>query len=101
MTDDDIVVPITDINALPNEPQYDLIIFNSKGEYFHCVGENNKNKTIKDFVVAVKSGNDISPSFLAQKLHKGLVSKDYDEAIIKLVIAINLHYHMALMLLEE
>jgi hypothetical protein len=98
---DEIILPLTNMDEISMGEDSDFIVFNANGEYFQCVGLKNKNKIIKDYIIAIRAENDINPAFLAKQLHEGLISKDYDEAIVRLVIAINFHHYFGLMLLEE
>ncbi len=81
--------------------QNDLSVFNSNGEYIQCLNTNSKNDLIKTYVDKLKSGLVIIPTLTAGVLHQNLTNDDYDNELVKLFVAINIHYENVIILTES
>jgi hypothetical protein len=79
------------------EPK-DFYVLNPKGEYFDCLINNQKNKHINEYLVAIRDILDISPSILANGLFESMLDKDYDDKTVRLIIALHLYYEIQFMI---
>ena len=80
-----------------SEDEFDPYCTNPYGNYFDCLTRQNKNKTIDDYLEAIKTEPGLSPGFTAGMQKENLTYEDFDNGLARLIIAINFYYEMGLM----
>lgn len=104
MEEEMIPIPLMDFegeNQAEEMEVYDPMVFSPEGVYLHCIQASNQNAVIIEYLDIVRSGIDISPHIMAKVLSENLSAKEYENGSIRLMIAINFHYQIGLMLLEN
>lgn len=97
----DELLPIPPINgeAVPQpkaKPQGFCI--NPNGALLLCLINKSKNKSFKEYLNTLKEMPDISPGLTSGLLAESLKSEDYNNNLIKLTIAVNFYYELAMFL---
>ncbi len=88
------------INESEKPEQIDLLTYNPEGPYIQCLLKLNKIKPIKKYLQKF-NGTTVYPTLSALELKQSMNAKDYNNELIRLFIAINIHYENAYMLVEE
>lgn len=84
-----------------SEYEFDPYFTNPNGEYLGCLMKQNINRTINEYLEAIKSMPGISPGLTARLLQESLTDEDFDNGLTRLVIAIGFYYEMGLMFGEK
>lgn len=98
---DDIEIVTIDGYQTKSEDEFDPYCTNPNGKYLDCLIKQNKNKTIDDYLEAIKTEPGLSPGLTAGMLKENLTDKDFDNGLTRLIIAINFYYEMGLMFDEK
>lgn len=84
------------------DQEYDhMTVYNPKGNYIQCLLNKNDNSVIQSYLNQLTDGLVILPTIGARTLQSSLKNEDYNNDLVKLFIAINIHYEMMMMLTEE
>lgn len=78
----------------------DFYITNPKGAYLECLIQNQKNKYVNEYLMAVRDIGDVSPHILALGLSNSMKDSDYDDKTVRLIIALNLFYELELIITD-
>ena len=97
----DIEIAITDSLETYPEQENDSYCLNPNGEYLNCLIKQNQNKTILDYLEAIKATPDISPGLTAGIVHKNLTEEDFNDGLTRLIIAVGFYYEIGIMFGEE
>ena len=96
-TYDDIKIYTPDGQQDKPQNEFDPYCTNPSGAYLECFTKKNNNKTIADYLEAIKSAPGVSPGLTASVLKDNLTKEDFDNGLTRLIIAINFYFEIGLM----
>jgi len=97
----DIEIVTTDSLETDPEQENDSYCMNPNGEYLNCLIKQNQNKTILDYLEAIKATPDISPGLTAGIVHKNLTEEDFNDGLTRLIIAVGFYYEIGIIFEKE
>jgi hypothetical protein len=95
---DDIEIATTSESQIKPQAQYDPYCTNPGGSYFACMNKQNNSKVIRAYLETMKIVPGLSPRHTARILTEFLKDDDFDNEMIRLILAVNFYYEMALMI---
>lgn len=94
---DEIEIVTTDGPQTKPQDEFDPYCTNPSGIYLDCLTKQNNNKTIGDYLETIKTVPGLSPGLAAGVLKGNLTDEDFENGLIRLIIAINFYYEIGLM----
>jgi len=98
---DDIEIATTSESKIKAQAQYDPYCTNPDGSYFACITKQNNSKVIRAYLETMKIVPGLSPGHTARILTEFLKDDNFDNEMIRLILAVNFYYEMALMFERE
>lgn len=86
------------VDGKQEEAEPESFTLNPNGAYLDCLMKVSEHEAMADFLEAIRTIPGISPGLTAGVLKESLTQEDFDNGLIRLIIAIGFYYELALML---